>query len=89
MGKQYKGFSKQEHIKASQAINEVCKQLIDLCDKIIPAYGVSSAVGKEIQKLVLSPNVMTRLKSKLDDAFFGEHGGDANESPYYDGHGHA
>ncbi|MCX6676310.1 MAG: hypothetical protein NTW84_07830 [Methanothrix sp.] len=89
MGKQYKGFSKQQHIEASQTINAVCKQLIELCDKIIPAYGVSSAVGKEIGKLVLTPNIMNKLKSTLDDAYLGEHGGEVDGSPYYDGHGYS
>lgn len=60
-----------------------------MSEKIIPVYGVSSAIGKEIQKLVLSPNIMNKLKSKLDDAYFDEHGGNANDNPYYDGRGHA
>ncbi|MCK9195476.1 MAG: hypothetical protein M0P16_00665 [Syntrophales bacterium] len=89
MAKQYKEFSKQEHLETSTAINAICKQLIDLSEKIIPAYGVSSTVGKEIQKLVLSPNIMSDLKLKLENAYLCEHGGKANESPYYDGRGYA
>jgi len=87
MPKHYKGFSKQDHDEAAQAINTICKQLIGLCEKILLAYGVSSPIGKEIQGLALAPNVMNRLKSKLDDAYCSEHRGKANESPYSDGRG--
>ncbi len=83
MTKQYKGFSKQGHIETSQAINEICRQLYVLSEKVTPAYGVSSAVGKIIERLVITPNVMDRLKSKLDDAYLGEHGGKPTDSPYY------
>jgi hypothetical protein len=89
VGKQYKGFSKEEHDKAAQSINSVCKQLSDLCDMILPAYGVSSDIGKEIQKLISTPNVMSKLKDKLDDAYLKEHGGKTNDNPYYDGRGYA
>ncbi|MCP4350574.1 MAG: hypothetical protein GY795_34335 [Desulfobacterales bacterium] len=89
MGKQYKGFSKKEHDRVAESINSLCKQLLDLSSMILPVYGVSSDVGKEIQKLSSTPNVMNKLKSKLDNAYFKEHGGRANDSPYYDGRGYA
>lgn len=90
MSKRYKGFSKQEHDEAAKTINEICIQLNALSKKILPAYGVSSPTGKEIERLVLSPNVMNRLKSRLDDAYFREHDdGKPSDSPYYDGRGHA
>lgn len=70
-------------METSNAINAIHKQLIDLSEKIIPAYGVSSPVGKELGKLIRMPNIMNELKSKLDDAYFAEHDGKANETPYY------
>jgi len=89
MANQYKGFSKQEHMETSQEINEVCRKLVDLCDKIILAYGVSSKAGKEIQKLALSPNIMNDLKLNLENAYLREHSGNPDDSPYFDGRGNA
>jgi len=83
MGKRFKGFSKQEHLEAAHAINDIRQQLYSLSEKIHRAYGVSSPAGKAIAALVTSPDIMSKLKSVLDDAYFAEHGGDPKDAPYY------
>jgi hypothetical protein len=83
-----KSFTLDDHYKTSIIINQMSLKLLKLSEEIIPVYGVSSSVGKEIEKLVRSPNVFSNLKLSLENAFATEHAGDRKDNPYFDGRGH-
>lgn len=86
--KQYKGFTLEQHKQAAEKINEIGRLLNELGNMVYPAYGVSSRIGKEMGRLNLSPNVMSRLKSRLDTAY-GEERHPDRDCPYYDGRGYS
>lgn len=81
-----KSFTLDDHYKTSILINQMSLKLLKLYDQLIPIYGVSSAVGKEIERLAKSPNVLNSLKQSLENASATEHGG--KDNPYFDGRGH-
>jgi len=77
MEKLYKGFTKEEHVEVYQMMESIRKQIWDLNDKIVRAYGITSSINKEAHKL----RDMTKLKQALENAYAHEHGS-IKDSPY-------
>jgi len=80
MPKRFKGFNRDEHTQAANAIRHLNQQMNLLATKIMKAYGVSGPVLRSM------PNdPLAKLKNQMDEAYYREHG---HIGPYYE-HGPA
>ena len=84
MGKRFKGFSQEEHEDVAKRIKGIEMELMGICNRIFNKYGVSSVQGKVIERMVVTPGILFKLKSALNSNYEEENkDGEKRCGPYY------